>query len=174
MLKHIALPLTIAGLVLTGCGHAPEARVDSVPAGVARSVQEVVIQSGTPVTLADLSIEGMSCEMMCGSSIKKALAKLPGVSATEITFIEGDELDHAIVTYDESKVTDTELVKAVQALYDGQYKVLAVNVTKQVKATSGASAAQGEAKESRSVNAYLPTEAIVPSILALLTRILRY
>lgn len=174
MLKSIALPVTIAGLLLSGCDQAPEAVVADIPAGVVRTVQEVAIQTGTPITFADLSIEGMSCEMMCGSSIKKALARLPGVSTTEITFIEGEELDHAIVTYDESKVTDAELVKAVQALYDGQYKVLAVNVTKQVKAPGAAAAKAAEAKEEKAVNAYLPTDAILPSIVALLTRILRY
>lgn len=175
MLKHIALPLTIAGLLLSGCGQAPETVVADIPADVLRTVQEVAIQTGTPVTFADLSIEGMSCEMMCGSSIKKALAKLPGVSATEITFIEGDELDHAVVTYDESKVTDAELVKAVQALYDGQYKVLAVSVTKQVKASGPATTTEAVGtQEEKAVNAYLPTEAILPSIVALLTRILRY
>ena len=76
-----------------------------------RIVEEVAISSGTPVTIADISIDGMSCEMMCGGSIKKALAKLPGVAGTEIDFIEGDERDHAIVTYDESKVTDAEMVR---------------------------------------------------------------
>lgn len=175
MLKSIASHLTIAALLLSGCGQAPETVVADLPAGVVRTVQEVAIQTGTPVTLADLSIEGMSCEMMCGSSIKKALAQLPGVSAAEITFIEGDELDHAIVTYDESQVTDADLVKAVQGLYDGQYKVLAVNVTKQVKAPGTASSNEAvEAKEEKAVSAYLPTDAILPSIVALLTRILRY
>jgi mercuric ion binding protein len=175
MLKHIALPLSFAGILLSGCGQAPEAGTTAVQEGVVRMVQEVVIQSGTPVTHADLTIEGMSCEMMCGGAIKKALAKLPGVTSTEIAFDDDDAPDHAIVTYDDSKVTDAELVKAIQSLYDGQYKVRAVNVIKEVKASGTSRTAEGaDTKEAKDMKALLPTNAILPSIVGLLTRILRY
>ena len=65
----------------SSCGSA------AAVAGVARTVSEVAITSGTPVTFADLSVEGMRCEMMCGGSIKKALAALPGVVGTELKFL---------------------------------------------------------------------------------------
>lgn len=169
--------LTGTFLVMTSCGSAPEANevaAQAAIAGVERVVTEVAINAGVPVTMADLSIDGMSCEMMCGGSIKKALAKLPGVSGTEIKFVEGDERDHAIVTYDPTQVTDAEMVEAIQALHDGQYKVLAVNITKQVLAPGGSAGDANKAKnEEGSVSVYAPSSTVLPNILALLTQILR-
>lgn len=175
MIIRTALPFFAAGLLLIGCSQgtpAPDALAAIAPE-VARTVIEVPISSGAPVTLADISITGMSCEMMCGGSIKKALAQLPGIAGTEIKFVEGDEQDHAIVTYDESKVTDAQMVEAIQKLHDGQYKVMAVSITKQVRGNDSSTGDGAVKEEEKGVSASIPpTSAILPSVVALLTRIL--
>ena len=164
--------LPLFALVLFSCtGDAPTPQVE-LP-GITRVVEEVAISGGDPVTMADLSITGMSCEMMCGGSIKKALAALPGVNSTEIVFNEGDTDDHAVVNYDPAKVSDTELVNAVQALHDGQYKVLAVKVTKQVLGTHATSAEAAATEESKPVSVVDPARMILPGIIALLSHVLR-
>jgi copper chaperone CopZ len=172
-MKKTLLPL-IAAAVLSACGSAPQAPVAADVPGVARTEREVVV-TGEPVTLADMSVEGMTCEMMCGGAIKKALAKLPGVASTEIRFTEDESADHAIVTFDPAQVSDAELVKAVQAIHDGQYKVSSVVVTRQVKGDApadGGDAGDGAAKEDAEVSAALP-ELVMPSLFALLARLLR-
>lgn len=155
--------------LLMGCSGASNAP-DQAAGAIARTVQEVAITSGEPVTIADLSIEGMSCEMMCGGAIKKALAKL-GAQGTEIKMSEDDSPNHAIVTYDGAKLSDAQLVEAIQALHDGQYKVVAISITKQVKGGSG-SAEQPKAEE-KSVSVIAPKDIVLPSILALVGRLLR-
>lgn len=163
-------------LLLARCGTTvADQAATAAQTAVVRTVKEVAISSGAPVTTADLTIQGMSCEMMCGGSIKKALAKLPGVNGTEITFQEGDAADHAIVTYDAAQVDDVALVQAVQALYDGQYKVTEVAITKQVKAVSaiGDDGAEGAARGGVKSYSSAPGSAVLPSVVALLTRILR-
>jgi copper chaperone CopZ len=171
-----SLSVLACGLLLVqACGTAeqPAEQAAALP-GVERVVKEVVITSGAPVAIADLGIEGMSCEMMCGGSIKKALAKLPGIASTEIQFIEGDERDHAIVTYDETKVTDTEMVEAIQALHEGQYKVLSVTITKQVRGTAAGTEPAGEQQEEEGVSVSLPSsDVVLPSIITLLTSVFR-
>src|SRR5690348_6690835 len=107
MKTRIALPALFAAITLLGCGRT-EVNNAVIP-GIERVVHEVSISTGTPVTMADLGIEGMSCEMMCGGSIRKALAAL-GVEATEIKMNEGEGPDHAIVTYNDTKVTDAQMV----------------------------------------------------------------
>lgn len=162
--------LPLAALLFSCSQQAP---APQVAAGIERVVEEVAISSGSPVTMADLSIDGMSCEMMCGGSIKKALALLPGVSGTEIKFIEGEERDHAVVTYDESKVSDAEMVEAIQKLHDGQYKVLAVKITKQVKGATTTSTEGAPVEESKQVSVLSPAAMLLPGILSLLTHLLR-
>jgi copper chaperone CopZ len=168
-------PLVAGAVLFAACSNNDQPVAEVALPGVERVVKEVVISSGEPLAIADLSIDGMSCEMMCGGSIKKALAKLPGITTTEIQFIEGDDRDHAIVTYDETQVTDAEMVEAIQALHDGQYKVLAVTITKQVRGSAGSTSdEEPSAKEEKGVKASLPSsEVLLPSILALLTSVLR-
>lgn len=162
-------PLLLATvLLLAACGRSPES--GTAASGVKPTVHEVTIAEGTPVTLADLSISGMTCEMMCGGAIKNAMAKLPGVSGTEIKFTEGDTPDHAVVTYDPAQVSDADLVKAVEALHEGQYKVLTVDITKQVKGTAAGDAPHAKAQENE-VSAALP-EVSMPSLLSLLARLI--
>jgi len=146
--------------------------VDAASGTIERVVNEVVVSSGVPVTKADLVIEGMSCEMMCGGSIKKALAKVNGVESTEIVFNDGDEADHAVVTYDESKVTDAELVAAIHALYDGQYQVKGISITRQVKGTVNTGSSDVEATQESKVSVYAPAAILLPSVITILSRIL--
>lgn len=164
--------LPLFAVTLFACsGQAPEPATHAAASAIERTVEEV---TGTvPATFADLSIDGMSCEMMCGGSIKKALAKLPGVNSTEIKFIEGDERDHAVVNYDATKVSDAQMIEAIQGLYDGQYKVVAVKITKQVPAAGGTEAGGGKVEEGRSVSVLNPAAVVVPGILGLLSHVLR-
>ena len=73
IMKHLLLLPLAAFVLMASCSTAPEpaeVAADAALAGIERVVNEVAITSGTPVTVADLSIDGMSCEMMCGGSIK--------------------------------------------------------------------------------------------------------
>lgn len=181
MQRTTTLSALMALLLITGCGTtASEPMADAANDTVVRTVKEVAISSGTPVTTAELTITGMSCEMMCGGAIRKALGQLPGVTHTEIDFNEGEEADMAIVTYDEAHVSDVDLVKAVEGLYNGQYKVTGVVITKQVRATSaqGDDADRAQHSNLRKLPV-LPVRgtagpAALPSVMALLTRVLRH
>lgn len=166
---RLLLPSLFAA-VLFACGTGAPGP-DAIVPGVERTVKEVAITNGEPVTVADLSIEGMSCEMMCGGSIKKALAGL-GVTGTEIRMSGNEGPDHAIVTYDGSKVTDAQMIETIQKLHDGQYKVLAITITKEVKGATTSDKGTVKA-EGEGVSVYAPQQVVLPSILAILSRILR-
>lgn len=172
-MKPIKTLVVAATLLALACGQTPQPA--AAVEGVARTVKEVAISEGDPVTTADLKIEGMSCEMMCGGAIKKAIAALPGIAGTEIKFHATDG-DHAIVIYDESKVSDAQLVEAVQKVNDGAYKVLAVNITKQVKESTAGTHSTSAAAEPNTKEGEVSTsvqDLVVPGLLGLLSRIVR-
>jgi copper chaperone CopZ len=151
--------------------------VASAAASIERTEVSTEITSGTPVTFADLKIDGMTCAQMCGGSIKKALTALPGVASTEIKFDSPDG-DHAVVTYDPASVNDAQLIEAIQALHEGQYKVMAVTITKQVKVEGGsADGNEAEATVTTEVQAAAATAAeavsVIPGILEMLSAIVR-
>lgn len=56
---------------------------------------------------AKLKIDGMSCQH-CVSAVKKALCEVTGVDSTEV------EIGSAHVTFDDKKVTQKDLEKAVE------------------------------------------------------------
>ncbi len=171
-MKKLLLPIVACSLLVACSSSSTTDTTANTAAGIPRSVNEVVV-AGTPVTMADLSIDGMTCEMMCGGSIKKALANLPGVSTTDIKFTEDASADHAIVTFDAAQVSEAEIVKAVEALHEGQYKVSAIAITKQVQGTPAADATEEPAeKVEGQISASLP-ELVLPSVFGFLSRLLR-
>lgn len=136
-----------------------------------RTESTETIAQGTPKATADLSISGMTCEMMCGSMIRGALVKVPGVEKTEIAFHDGDAIGHARVTYDPARVNDAQLVKTVQTLADGQYKVESIAVVKQVLgATAGDKSAP---KEESNTSASILPEVTMPNLVATLLSLVR-
>ncbi|WKZ66241.1 MAG: heavy-metal-associated domain-containing protein [Flavobacteriales bacterium] len=172
-MKALLLPALVAFL-LTFVACSGPAVQDKAVAGIERVEMEEVVTSGEPLATADFAIEGMSCEMMCGGSIKKALAGLGAVS-TEIKMDE-EGPDHAIVTYDAAKLNDAQMVEAIQALYDGQYKVISIAVTKRVKGEGSVTGSEGasSAQARSDLGRISAREVVLPSVLAILSRLLRF
>lgn len=54
-----------------------------------------------------LSVPGMNCDL-CPLTIKKAISKVPGVASVEASY----EKKQAVVTFDDSKASVDELLKA--------------------------------------------------------------
>jgi len=98
--------------------------------------------------VATIAIEGMACEMMCGNKIAGTLSELKGVTSTDIDFSGEGEINHALVEFDATTVSEREMIKAVQSIANGAYKVNSVEV-KHIKVASN------EPKENES-SAYRP------------------
>ncbi|MGV3637038.1 MAG: hypothetical protein ACO1NQ_05260, partial [Flavobacteriales bacterium] len=73
MKTRLVFPLFAVALFACS-GQAPGPVVNEPASAIERIEEEVAVAGVAPSTIADISIDGMSCEMMCGSSIKKALA----------------------------------------------------------------------------------------------------
>ena len=71
----------------------------------------------------------MSCEVGCAKYIQNKLAKLEGVTQSDVLFEEKT----ARISYDPAKITVNEIVTQIHELNDGQYKVGKVDVEKTVK-----------------------------------------
>ncbi len=85
---------------------------------------------------ANIHISGMSCEKMCVSKIKKTLADLEGVEDMEIDFDADRTVDVFKVQYDESKLSEKEMIDAVHGIAGGVYKVTEVEVNTATDVTS--------------------------------------
>ena len=71
-----------------------------------------------------MEIEGMTCEMGCGGSIRKELKATGGVARVEfVDFKEGAKVQTAKVSFDTNKITVDEMVKIVSTMNDKQFTV---------------------------------------------------
>jgi copper chaperone CopZ len=76
-----------------------------------------------PNHILTMEVEGMTCEMGCGGSIRKELKSTGGVSRVEFDFVEGRKIQSARISFDDAKVSQKEMVKIVSTMNDKQFKV---------------------------------------------------
>ncbi len=74
-----------------------------------------------PTKMLSLEVEGMSCEMNCGGSIRKELKKTGAVSRVEFVWVDEAEKQVTKVSYDDTKITDKEIVALIEKINDGQF-----------------------------------------------------
>jgi copper chaperone CopZ len=75
--------------------------------------------SGTKKMTAE--IEGMTCEMGCGGSIRKALKETGGVERVQYDFVEGRKKQVAVVTYDAAKTDVLKMLQLIQSINEKQF-----------------------------------------------------
>ena len=166
MKKTFNVFIATAIALLVSCSSPENTNVASSAGEIDRTVTETIITSGTPVTIASLGIEGMSCEKMCGGAIKKALLETEGVISAEIEFDADKDIDVAIVEYNVAAINDNELVGVVHDLRNGIYKVRSVTVENQVKEEGAAE------EEDEERTAMVPDKVRLPSLMDLLSAVL--
>jgi copper chaperone CopZ len=82
---------------------------------------EKTAQVIVPNNLLTVEIEGMSCEMNCGGSIRKALKKTGAVSRVEFDWVEEAEKQITKISYDDKKMNDKQILALIESLNDGQF-----------------------------------------------------
>lgn len=150
MKKNVILFSAVV-MILTACsggGH----QDNGVQAGAAAEavITHKEMTGDVARTVANLTIEGMTCSAGCGGKIQQDLRAMNGVASTELDFAEDRLANIVTVEFDPSKLNEQQLIHCVNNIADGQYKVKAVEI---VKYTAGS------ANQSASVEASeLPTD----------------
>ncbi len=81
-------------------------------------------------SLAYISISGIVNEVKCVSSIKKLLSAMVGVTEIELNFNAQNNINHAMIKYDNHVINDQQMVIAIEKLNNGAYKVGDVEIKK--------------------------------------------
>lgn len=120
--------ISMVSMILSSC----TAKNDSVKSDKPLTATEKNIQeqkamdahkSVIPSKIMIADISGMTCEMGCGSTIRKNLYLNGGVAKVEYDFDE-DRPDNKIKIYFDDKVIDEKgLIAAVANINDGQYEI---------------------------------------------------
>jgi copper chaperone CopZ len=98
--------------IVTGCGNGE----DRNPAQEEQASDEVSTKN---LLVVDYAIEGMVCAMGCAKTIQDEVADMDGVTACDVDFEEGK----AEIEFDQSIVSEKEIIAKIESIADGQYKV---------------------------------------------------
>ncbi|MES2629752.1 MAG: heavy-metal-associated domain-containing protein [Bacteroidota bacterium] len=112
--------------VVSACSGAKTEEVADSHVKVTRAVvKDANVQKCT----AKIAVDGMSCSKMCTGAIEGCLKKIDGVKVTRVYFDpERKADDFAAIEFDDKKVTEKEMIAAIEKLNDGQYKVKSVEI----------------------------------------------
>ncbi len=119
--------LFAAAALIGACSTSPDASTTEKENISVTYVEEVGGEKEKYV--ASLSIDGMACEMSCGSAISSALSGIEGVANTDIEFNGAEEENFAVVEFDSSITGEKEMIEVVEKLANGHYTVNKVKVT---------------------------------------------
>lgn len=73
--------------------------------------------------IAEIEVEGMTCEMGCGGDIRKALRHTGGVAEVDFDFESDRKVNIAMVKFDQNTIQADELKKVITGLNNGQFTV---------------------------------------------------
>jgi len=69
-------------------------------------------------TIAQVSIEGMTCEAGCAKTIEQAITEMQGVAKCEVDF----EKKKALIDFDSTLTNKGAIISSIQSINDGQYQ----------------------------------------------------
>ena len=110
MLKLFITPLLLVFLLI-GCGQSNSSEYK----------EEVLAVADTK---AEMTIDGMTCQVGCAAYIDEELEKVSGVVCADVSF----ENKLASITYDNSLISEHDIVSAINSLKDSAYSVASVDV----------------------------------------------
>ena len=110
MLKLFITPSLLVFLMI-GCGQSSSSEYK----------EEVLAVADTK---AEMTINGMSCQVGCADYINDELEKVSGVVSADVSF----ENKLASITYDNSLISEYDIVSTINSLKDSVYFVASVDV----------------------------------------------
>lgn len=174
MFKKIISVAFIASFIITSsCGDKSEKKEGS---DEDKSKEAVIIKApqGTdviPNMLADISLSGVVCEIKCVETVKSLLANMIGVTEIEINYNSDGRLNHATLKFDDKKITDEQMLTALENFNNGAFKVDKIDIKKLDEKTT-----KKKSKEDKDVTKVYSTSGssdfALPSILDVFSTVL--
>jgi len=92
--------------------------------------KDTKLKKETPNTVLEVDIEGMTCELGCGGSIRVGVKELGGIHRVRFDFKEGQKKQRAYVSYDSKKVNKNQIIEEIEKLNDGQFIAEEISIEK--------------------------------------------
>lgn len=97
--------ITLLAVNIAGCKPTQENKTEATE-----------ISQPAKLKIASIDIKGMTCEIGCAKTIESKIAKLEGVTASNVNF----EAEKGTFTYDSNKASEEKIIKTINNLLDGK------------------------------------------------------
>ena len=156
MRSHVYF-LIVAIVAMSACSDSKNQATDS------KQTKQTELPKIKGNRLLTLEIEGMTCVMGCGGTIRKELVATNAIESCEFEFEEDRALNTAKITFDKNKITVDKIISIVSSLNKGQFKVgdsssedVSVNIKTKVEEVSVSEEDEAQLNVSSSTEVELP------------------
>lgn len=94
----------------------------NTPIQVKKTIQPTITSKANKTI--ELDIEGMVCEMGCGSSIRKELKNTHAVNQCSFDFKEDRKQNKATILFDSTQISSQKIIALIEKLNDRQFNVI--------------------------------------------------
>jgi mercuric ion binding protein len=108
---------TILATVLVACQSGEKAEAEEVQ-NIEATLETAEV---VPNQIATIEVDGMTCVMGCGGTIRTSLMETNAISAVEFDFEMGREVNTATITFDKNQISLNEMVELLAKINDGQF-----------------------------------------------------
>lgn len=115
-MKKFGLFAWLLTLLLAACQSSSNAENREI-------TEEDIARTVEATHIAEIEVEGMTCEMGCGGDIRKALRGTGGVAKVDFDFQADREVNIARVQFDSNTIAADEMKKVIAGLNKGQFQV---------------------------------------------------
>ncbi len=119
-----------------------------------------------------LDVEGMSCEMSCGGSIRVGVMDLGGVERVRFNFVEGEQKQRTFIIYDDNQIKKDNIISKIKTINDQQFSVQEIslkNYTPELKNTSPNNSAANSNGSVSNQNISILPELKIPNLIDVLS-----
>lgn len=155
--------LTSGFLLLSSCSHEP----DEVLLRTEKGAGDKATLKVTPTAMMTIDVEGMTCEMGCGGSIRKELKGTGGVSRVKFDFEEGRKVQKAYIYFNETVIRPEEIKTLLTTMNDKQFTVSNDEI-EELEVTASVKEDQTSSKEEDAKINMEETSVKVPNLIGIL------
>ena len=164
-MKKLAFLLSTV-LIAGACSNTTEQT--KAPVNYSETVIETVGEN-KGMAASTIEIKGMSCEIMCGTTIKNGVSELSGIALVDIDFDMERETNFCTVKFEQTALTPKEITAKIESLNKGAYQVLEVKTNKWVEKNTSEQIDNTEEEKT----AYINLGDLIPSVFHVVTTVLK-
>ena len=162
--------------LLASCSTSTNQVATSEKSKASQTIEESDLVAVTPNRKMTTEIDGMTCVMGCGGSIRKELIKTGAVSRCSFDFKGMDETSSAMIEFDKDKISADEIAAIIKQLNEGQFslgKMSTESIVAEVNDSSTTDkSSSSDKKEITPINVSSSSGIQLPNFIDLITELL--